>query len=85
MDVSRKIILDKIEIEIYKSRRITNISTCTVEWTDTKLTYAAIIARGSPVVSIIAFKHNENKLYNLYSLNMCPDLENPDCLEKNPG
>jgi len=42
-----------------------------------------VIVRGSPVVNIIVFKHNENKLYNIYSLNVCPELENPDLLEKN--
>ena len=62
-----------------------NISTATLEWIDTKLTYASIVARGSPYVLIIAFKHNENKLYHLYTMNTCPDLENPENLESNPG
>ena len=84
MDVSRKIVLDKICIEAIKSRKIINISTATLEWIDTKLTYAAIVARGSPFINIICFKHNENKLYNLYTLNTCPDLENAECLEQNP-
>lgn len=84
MDVSRKQILDKIEIERFKSRRIINISTCSIEWVDTRLTYAAVIARGNPNIEIVVFKHNENKLYNIYSLNVCPDLENCDNLEMNP-
>ena len=45
----------------------------------------AVIARGSPVISIIAFKQNENKLYHFNSINMCPELENTDELEKNEG
>jgi len=84
MDVSRKLVLDKIAIEKLQGRKIINISTATLEWIDTKLTYAAITARGSPFVSIVAFKHNENKIYHLYSLNTCPELENPDSLENNP-
>lgn len=51
---------------------------------DTKLTYVSVIARASPVLKILAFKHNENKLYHLYNLNLCPLLLNPDTLEQNP-
>lgn len=50
---------------------------------DTKLTYVSVVARGSPFVRILAFKHNENKLYHLYNLNVCPTLPNPDNLEMN--
>ena len=85
MDVSRKLTLDKIEIERLASRRVINISTCTLEWLDTRLTYAAIVVRGSPFVSIVCFKHNENKMHHLYSINSVPELENPDKLESNPG
>jgi hypothetical protein len=83
LDVSRKLILDKLEITRLAGRRIINISTATLEWNDTMLTYAAIVARGLPIISIVCMKHNENKIYHLYSLNTCPDLENPDNLEKN--
>jgi hypothetical protein len=51
---------------------------------DTKLTYAAITARGSPFVKFLAFKHSENKLYHLYTLNVCPTLANPENFEMNP-
>lgn len=51
---------------------------------DTNLTYVAVVARGSPYVKILAFKHNENKLHLLYNLNVCPTLANPDNLESNP-
>ena len=74
-----------MEIERYSGRRITNIATATVDWVDTKLIFAAIIARGSPVVTIVVFKHNENKMYQLYSINTCPELENTDQLELNEG
>ena len=84
-DVSRKLALDKLAIPRYQGRRILNISTATIEWIDTKLTYIAVIARGSPVISIVVFKQNENKLYHLNSINMCPELENTDELEKNDG
>jgi hypothetical protein len=78
-------VLDKIALPGYESRRIQSISTATLEWTDTKLTYTAIIARGSPIISIVCFKQNENKLYHFNSINMCPDLENSDKLELNDG
>jgi len=52
-----------MDIERYAGRRITCISTATLEWVDTKLIYAAIAARGSPIVTIVVFKHNENKMY----------------------
>jgi|TARA_B110000285_G_C15127831_1_gene621446 hypothetical protein len=85
VDVSRKAVLDKMEIARFKGRRIINISSATIEWIDTKLTYVAVVARGSPVVSIVCFKHNENKLYSFYSLNTAPTLENSDALEQNEG
>ena len=50
---------------------------------DTKLTYVSVIARGSPFVKILAFKHNENKLQHLHNLNVCSTLANPDNLEMN--
>lgn len=74
-----------MQIERFKGRRIQNISTATLQWLDTKLTYLAVVARGSPIVTIICFKHNENKLYSLFTLNTCPSLENPDTLEQNDG
>lgn len=43
-----------------------------------------MVARASPVIRILAFKHNENKLYHLYNLNVCPSLANPDNLDANP-
>lgn len=85
MDVSRKIILDKKALPRYEGRRILDISTACLEWIDTRLIYAAIVARGSPIISIVCFKHNENKLYHIYSINACPELDNPDSLETNEG
>jgi len=55
-----------------------------VVWVDTKLTYVTVVARASSIVRILAFKHNENKLYHLYNLNICPTLANPDLLDSNP-
>ena len=67
-----------MQIAKFEGRRVINISTATIEWIDTKLTYIAVVARGSPFISIVGFKHNENKLYSLYSLNTCPTIENPE-------
>lgn len=75
LDVSRKLTQDRTkklfgaEEEGYEPRYIQNIETSTIEWCDSKLTYAAITARCSPIIEIVAFKHSENKLTHLYSLN----------------
>lgn len=61
-----------------------NISTCSLVWIDTKLTYVSVVARASPIVKILVFKHNENKLYHIYNINMNPNLANPDALDSNP-
>ena len=81
LDVSRKLVLDKLAIPHYDGRRITNISTAVLQWVDTRLIYAAVVARGSPVITVVCFKHNENRFHTLYTLNVCPTLENPDALE----
>lgn len=52
------------------------MSSCTLDWVGTQLTYVAASARGSPFVNIMIFKHNENKLRHLYTFNMMPSLEN---------
>ena len=85
LDVSRKIVLDKKEFPRYEGRRIVSISTACLEWVDTRLIYAAIVARASPIISIVVFKNNENKFHHLYSINMLPDAENADALEENEG
>lgn len=85
MDVSRKLVLDKKDLHRYKGKRIINISTACIEWVDTKLIYAAVVARASPIISILVIKNNENKICHLYSINICPEFENPDQLENNEG
>lgn len=42
-----------------------------------------MIARANPVVKVLIFKHNENKLHHTYNLNTCPTLANPDSLDAN--
>ena len=85
IDVSRKLIVDKKEFPRYKGKRIINISTSCIQWVDTKLIYAAVVARASPIISILVFKNNENKICHLYSANVCPEFDNPDNLENNEG
>lgn len=41
------------------------------------------MARGSPFIEVLVFKHNENKVRLLYTINTCPELENPLKLESN--
>lgn len=85
LDVSRKIVLDKKDFPRYEGRRIVSIATACLEWVDTRLIYAAVVARASPIVSIVVFKNNENKFRHLYSINMLPEVENADALEENEG
>ena len=84
-DAGRKLILDKKGVfEGATPRQIISISTASLIWLETKLTYVAVAARGIPIVKILVFKHSENKLYHLYSLNTCPHLPNPESLDTNP-
>ncbi len=83
-DASRKLTLDRKQVFEGHPRLILSITTSTVVWIDTRLTYAAVVGRASPVIKILVFKDNENKLHHLYNLNVCPTLANPDSLEANP-
>ena len=83
IDTSRKLVLDRFKVPGFDGRRIISISSSSVEWVGTQLTYAAIIARGSPFVNILIFKHNENKIRRLYSLNVLPEMPNPEQPELN--
>lgn len=87
MDVSRKQMFDKKELPRYAGRRILSMSTSCIEWMDSRLVYVAVVARASPIVSILVFKDKENKLCHAYSLNVCPDLpaESLDELENVEG
>lgn len=83
IDSSKKNVLDRFEIPEFKNRRILAISTCSVEWVSTQLTYVAVVARGSPVVVVLLFKHHDNKIRQLYTVNVCPDMPNPEAPEQN--
>ena len=84
-DASRKLMLDKKALyETPNPRQIISLSTATLVWLDTKLTYVSVIARANPVIKILIFKHSENKFYHIYNLNSCPNLPNPDQLDSNP-
>jgi hypothetical protein len=37
------------------------------------------------VITVVCFKHNENKFHSLYTFNINPKLENSDTLEQNDG
>ena len=78
LDVSRKQMFDKKELPLYAGRRILSMSAACIEWLDTRLVYVAVVARASPVISILVFKHNENKLCHAYSLNMDPGVDYDD-------
>lgn len=61
-----------------------SISTATITWLDTKLTYIAVAARANPIIKILVMKHNENKMYHIYNINTSPALPNTDQLDANP-
>ena len=82
VDTSRKIILDKIEVE--KGSRVLEISLCTIEWVDTMLSRVVVLSRGSVVLRIYHFKHNENKLYLHYTMNIANDPTPTDSYESLP-
>jgi len=84
MDASRKIVLDRFKVPTFEGRRITSISSCSIEWVGTQLTYIAVVARGSPIVNIIIFKNNENKMRLLHTFNICKDLATPEDPESTP-
>ena len=77
LDVSRKTILDKFPVPHLEGRRIVSLSSFSIEWVGTQLTYVAVVARGSPIVSVLIFKHNENKIRLLYTINTLPAFEHP--------
>jgi hypothetical protein len=66
--------LDKKELPCYKGRRILSISLATLEWLDSRIVYAAVVARASPIISIVVYRHSENKFHHVYSINTCPDI-----------
>ncbi len=81
-DAGRKLILDRKNL-FEGGRRIVHISNASIAWMDTKLSYLAVTARGSPFVKICCFKNNENKLVHIFNLNVCHAITNPDSLESN--
>lgn len=77
--------MDSFRVPGYDAHRILDMSSATIEWVGTHLTYIAVAARGTSIVNILIFKHNENKLRVLYTINVCPELNNPEHPEMNPN
>ena len=59
-----------------QGRRIISISSFTIEWAGTQLTYVAVVARGWTTVQILCFKNNDNKMKEIHSINMVPEMPN---------
>ena len=83
VDVSQKRVLNRFQVPNCEGRRIMSVSSCSVEWVGTQLTYIACCVRGSPVINIVVFKHNDNVMKQMYTINILPDLANPDKPESN--
>lgn len=78
-DVENKEILDKYsaagtEVNGIFRRRVISISCSTLEWYNTHLTFVAYILRGSPYLKILFFRHDQNLLKPLYTINIYPDF-----------
>ena len=76
IDITRKLTVDRFKVTGMQSRRIIALSTCTVEWAGTQLTYIAVVARGCTTVQILCFKHNDCKIKEIHSLNVAPEMLN---------
>lgn len=83
VDTQRKLVIDRFKIPALQGRRIIALSSCTIEWVGTQLTYVAVAARGHAQVHIVVFKHSDCKFKHLYAFNLIPDLANPDQPELN--
>ena len=83
VDTTRKIVVDRFKIPSLNGRRVLSISSATIDWVGTQLTYVAVVARGSPQVHILTFKHSDCKLKHSYSLNLIPELQNLETPELN--
>ena len=81
MDVSKTKIFDTKTVANHAGRRIQSVSTSCLSWLDTKLCYVAVVARASPMINILAFKLNENKLYHLNTINMVPSLSHEEAVD----
>ncbi len=74
VDTTRKIVVDRFKIPSLNGRRILSLSSATIDWVGTQLSYVTVVARGSPQVHILTFKHSDCKLKHSYSLNLVPEL-----------
>jgi hypothetical protein len=70
VDAAKNKVMDSKALEAYKGRRIISITTCSLEWLEIRLTYVAVVARASPIVSILCWKSNDNRLRHVYSINL---------------
>lgn len=84
VDVTKNKVIDSKALESYKGRKIVSLTTCSLEWLEVRLTYVAVVARASPVISIMCFKSNEQKMHHVYSINLEKDdaIENINELEQ---
>lgn len=77
IDIQRKVVLDRLKLADYESgRRIIAMTTCSLEWASTHLTYIAVVARGSSKINVLVFKHSDCKIKTLFTFNLMPELAN---------
>ena len=75
--------IERFKIPGLEGRRIIALASFTIEWVGTQLTYVSVVARGCATVHVVVFKHTDFKIKHLYSLNLIPDLQNPNEPELN--
>ena len=77
--------LDSFEVPECDGRRILSLTSCTLDWVGTQLTYIACVVRGYTNIPILVFKHNDNKFKLLYTVTgICSNIENEEKPETTP-
>ena len=67
-----------------KNRRVNSVDASTLEWYDTHLTYIAVSHRGSQMIDLCLFLHNENKLRHIYTYNVDKSFDNFNWINEKP-
>lgn len=53
---------------IFEGHRVHQVVSSAIPWVDTYLSTIVVIARGTPDVKILSYKHSESKFYHFYTI-----------------
>jgi hypothetical protein len=77
--------LDSFELPECDGRRVLSLSSCTLDWVGTQLTFIACVVRGVTKIPVLVFRHNDNKIKHMYSVTgLCQNIENEFAPESIP-